>query len=240
MPVLGAVMGTNTLVLQKKLDDWRKVEVDFKIVGELKALMYRAARASFRSKVRVREASISDLAAMFELWKKEQSRKNMGRFYPDLKGFQQAYETTPGVSLSDTFLAEADGRLIGFLSVWDQSSIRRIRIHQLNRWVKLFKPLLSPWLRIPSEGEELKIGYAFQMIVDSASANVSDGFRALAAAARTRSHQKGQMFFSVGLDARDPLLATAKKGVLAENSVKIIAANSQPEDRLFHLEVGLG
>jgi hypothetical protein len=242
MPLLGAVMGSNHLVLEKKLNDWRKVGVDFKVVGELKALLFRAKSFPSSEEIKVRTATESDFGAMFQLWQKEQLQKNLGRFYADVEAFKKAYETTPGVTLADTIVAESlqSQTILGFLSVWDQSRIRKIRIREFSRAVKIALPFLRLWIPFPAVGEELKIGYGFQACLNSQSPEKEKALNALVRQARTRVAQKGMLFFSLGFDARDELLKTAKKQALTANSVKVIAANSLPDGRLFHLEVGLG
>ena|GEM_PF-2811157 len=246
LPVLGAVMGSNAVVLEKKLGHWRKIGVDFRIVGELRALIFRARkrRASAQA-LRARVATPADLPAMFALWQKEQSKKNLGRHYPSPEDFQKAYETTPGIALSETWVVEeASGRVSGFLSLWDQSAIRKIRVQRLSGFSRLARSLLSPWLKIPRVGEELKIAYAFQAVVDTDSSDGASALEALVLAAQTRAAELGFILFSLGMDARDPAFLRLKKRALTTNAVKIIAANAQLEDRpdprLFHLEVGLG
>jgi len=240
LPVLGAVMGSNTVVLEKKLEHWRKIGVDFQIVGELQALIFRA-RASAKAG-RVRVAAPADLPAMLSLWQKEQSKKNLGRHYTSADDFQKAYETTPGIALSETWVIEnTQGEVTGFLSLWDQSAIRKIRVRHLSPGLRALAWLIRPWLKVPRAGEELKIAYAFQAVVDTDSTDSASRLEALVSAAQNRAAELGFALFSVGVDARDPAFPVLKKRALTANSVKIIATSGhRPDGRLFHLEVGLG
>lgn len=237
LPVLGAVLGSNHLVLNRKLADWKKVGVDFKIVGELKVLMCLARKKKCVKEVRA--ATSHDLMPMFELWKREQSQRNLGRYYADLESFAQSYSAPYGVSLSNTFVYQdqTTQAILGFLSVWDQSAVRKIRVRRLNLGMKILRTLMSPWIQIPNEKEELKISYGHQTCFDS---NRSEVVGTLIDVAQTQSTENGSLFFSIGFDVRDSAYSAAKNKALITNSVKVISTVEPSDDRFFQLEVGLG
>jgi hypothetical protein len=238
LPVLGAVLGSNELLLRKKLSDWKKIDVDFKVIGALKALLFRArSTASSSSTLNVRTANSNDLVPMFELWKSIQRHKNLARNYESIEEFQDSYQCLIGRSLEETIVVEDQSRqILGFLTMWNQSPIRKVRVKSTSRIMSVLAPPLKPWIRIPRAGEELKLCYAFQACVSYEKALI-----ALISEAQSRSYQQGFAFFTMGFDERDFMYQSVKKMAMIENTVKIIAANAEPElNRLFHLEVGLG
>jgi hypothetical protein len=241
VPVLGAVLQSNRVVLEKKLADWKKLGVDFCIVGELKVFLCLAVKRRSKTLSQTRVATESDLPKMFELWKSEQSQKNLGRAYENLTQFANSYVKTNGVTLDQTLVVEdASRNIVGFVSLWNQSKIRTIRIAKFSWSARVFSQALRLFISLPKTGEELKILYAFQFCLSSRYPEAAKAMNALIREARTRAADAGFLFFSIGLDERDPLIQVMRKHSLVSNSVRMICANGSPDGRLFHLEVGLG
>ncbi len=242
VPVFGAVLGSNKMVLEKKLSDWDSLGIHFKEFAKLKAILFRPMPIKSRSSgIFCRPAQEADLPAMYFLWKIYSKTRNLPRYFKNLDDFSNSYFQTPGISLEQTFLVYDGITLIAMLSVWDQSKIRRLVVDQKNVWMKL----ASQFLSIPEPGEELKVHYSFQHAFLPDHKKLKQSILALIAKARTSSHHSGAHFFSMGLDEKDPIFSIVQKNAFAVNTANIILDSRGNEefatsDKPLHLEVGLG
>jgi len=239
-PVFGAVMSGNHIVLDKKLSDWKKVGVDFKIIGELKVLLFRAKKR----KIKYQIASIKDIPEMYKLWKEIKVKENLSRAYKDEADFLNSYNTQ-GISLARTVLLKDSERLIGFVSVWNQDAIRKIQIKKIAPIFKFFTTILRLFIKIPKENENLPLQYSFQHCFHPDALKRPEMITQIIKDASSLAFMDGALLFSIGLDVNDPLYGILNKQALDQNKVKIICYDPLQEvDKLapgvYHFEVGVG
>jgi hypothetical protein len=244
VPVFGAVLGTNKIVLHKKLDDWDSLGIHFKEFAKLKAMLFRPA--AFKSPKNAmglfcRSAHESDIPAMYHLWKSYSETRNLPRYYDHLDRFANSYFQTPGVSLDQTFLVFDGISLIAMLSIWNQTKIRKLVVNEKNAWMKMASKLLY----LPKVGEEIKILYSFQHAFLERNKLHSLALQTLVSKARNYSLMNKAHFFSLGLDAKDPVFPTIQKSALITNTARIILDPRENQDFStsnlpLHLEVGMG
>ena len=237
------ILGSNKIILGKKLVDWGRLGVNFKEVAEGKVFLFRPAkiRNKTKNKLLCRIATDADFSAMYFLWKQYSANRNLTRVYPDLWDFSKSYINTPGVSINRTLLVFDGVSLVAMFSLWDQSSIHRIVVTQKS----MFMRVVSRFITLPEVGEELKVIFSFQHAYLENHPLCGLALENLIAKARTISHKMGAQLFSIGLDRRDSLFQLFQKSATLANSVKIILdLKGNPEFEAstspIHLEVGMG
>ncbi len=242
VPVFGAVMNSNEIVLNRKLADWRKLGIQFEAITELKALFFRPKAKSSESQLSHRRASVSDLNAMYKLWSHYQTTRNLSRSYKDLSEFEKSYSTESGIELHNTLLIFQGPTLLAMMTLWDQSKVRKIVVDHQSGMIRLASQL---FLNLPKVGEELKTLFSFQHAFLDGHPAASLAVQFLINQARCEAYKLGAHFFSLGLDSRDPILKSAARGAFIQNSAKIILdsrGNQEFKNQSLplHLEVGLG
>jgi S-adenosylmethionine-diacylglycerol 3-amino-3-carboxypropyl transferase len=153
----------------------------------------------------VRIASDADLDEMHALWTRVAPRRHFTTCL-DRAGLAAAMA---GAGRGAFHLAhEADGRLAGFLGVWNQAEMKRwcvTRDSARTRVVRTTHNVLARLLRapqLPSPGQPLAGASVFLCCVPPERADV---LRALLASARRRLQRAGIPLLHLALDARDPL-----------------------------------
>ncbi len=245
VPVLGAVMNSNSTVLDSKLRHWSKSGIHFKPIGELEACFYPPLKKPrSHPDLTCRPARPPDLPAMFAFWKRYSTSHHLTRAYDDPESF--ANDFPRGTSLETTLLVHQDGQLIAMMGLWNQDAVRTIRVDSragiLNfalSWIP------DAWIRIPAAGEELKILYSYRHAWIPEHPKSTQALRYLIQEARYRSGQLNRHFFCFGIDTADPMARQARKGILFSNRARIICdPRGNPDllegNRSLHLEVGMG
>lgn len=157
----------------------------------------------------VRRAEARDLDEMAALWQVVAPQR---QFAPvqDAGDLARWVATTPGLSIGSYWLAQSavTGRLAGFVALWDQESFKRThvlrygaRLAALRLLVNAAAPLVSA-PRLPTAGAPLRHVAAYQVAVRSTEPDV---LHALLRAAYAELRGSEYVFFTIGLDLRDPL-----------------------------------
>lgn len=168
--------------------------------------------------VEVRPARPSDVADMAALW----ARVGPGRQFAavlDEGSFSCWVDAAPGLDIADYRVARgAGGELAGFMGVWDQSAIKRLRVTGYSRRLggarRVFNtvaPLVGA-TRLPGAGGALRNLTAVGVCVPPDAPTI---LRALVVSAYNGSRRRGFSFLNIGLDLADPLTA-ALDGLLAQ------------------------
>lgn len=197
----------------------------------------------------VESATERDVDEMASLW----ARVAPGRQLAAVTGASSLaawVARAPGLAWSSYLLARTtDGRIAGFVALWDQSSFKQLRVTSYSRrlaGVRLALNAVAPMAGappLPPAGEPLRTASALHLCVPASS---PETLRALLLAAYDRLRGGRHAFFTVGLDARDPL-RTALRGLLAQPTAVHACVTSAagryagpPLDRLpLHHEVAL-
>ena len=169
--------------------------------------------------VRVESASGErDLDEMAALWSRVAPGRQLAAVL-DADALAAWVARAPGLSPESYLLARrGDGRLAGFVGVWDQSSFKRLRVTGYSRRlaaarlaVNAVAPLAGA-APLPPAGEPLRSLAAVHLCVP---ADAPDVLRALLLRAYALHRGRGWSFLTLGLDARDPLRA-ALAGLAAQ------------------------
>lgn len=193
-----------------------------------------------------RESDLEDMAA---LWRTVAPGRQFAPAF-DADGLERWITDAPGLDLSDYIIARRpNGRLAGFLGVWDQTSFKQLRVVAYSRRLAVVRAALNaaaPVIGVtplPSPGAPLRHATVVHACVPPRSPEV---LRALVLTAYDALRGRGHAFFTIGLDVRDPL-ANALDGLLAQPT-DISARVTTPlgsytgpalDDRPLHFEIAL-
>jgi len=128
----------------------------------------------------------------------------------------------PGLSIEDYLVARrADGRIAGFLALWDQYFIKQLRVLGYSQRLTAVRAALNGLAplartpRLPAAGAVLPSLAVLHCCVERDEPEV---LRALLLHAYAARRGAGYLFLTLALDRRDPL-RTALRGLLAQPTV---------------------
>ncbi|MBE7552472.1 MAG: hypothetical protein HS126_15490 [Anaerolineales bacterium] len=122
--------------------------------------------------------------------------------------------TTLGFRLEDFVVARQDGKIVGVIGLWDQSSYKQTVVRAYNDSLRRLRPLYNGWLRLsgtkplPSPGQPIHFAYASFICI---AENNPDIFGILLQNVYNLAVERGYAYLMVGLSTRDPLLRVAQK-----------------------------
>lgn len=201
------------------------------------------------TELRIAPADANDVGPMMALWR----RVAPGRqFAPvlDCDEFARWVANAPGLRLHDYWLAwRLDGRLAGFVGIWEQSAFKQLRVLAYSRRLAAMRLMVNAAARmtgtatLPPPGAPLRTATAVHVCVPGDSPGVLH-----ALLRRIHDVLRARQFtvFTVGLDPRDPLSA-ALGGWMAQPTdvhgyVTTRAgsyAGPRLDDRPFHYDIAL-
>jgi len=156
--------------------------------------------------IEVRCATPGDVAEMIPFWNRVQSDKQFAPYWTTER-FTSQLARSPGLELSDYYLAFRNGRLTGLLAAWDQSPIKRMIVlkynaPELRRMQRWYNPLASVLglARMPGPEQAMPYFYATHLAAETA-----EDLAALYTAVYNATRDKRYLFISTMLDIRDPL-----------------------------------
>ncbi len=171
--------------------------------------------------LRVDVACERDLDEMGALW----NRVAPGRQLAPVLGparLRAWIADAPGLSIEDYLVARgADGRIAGFLALWDQYFIKQLRVLGYSRRLTAVRAALNGLAplartpRLPAAGAVLPSLAVLHCCVERDEPEV---LRALLLHAYAARRGAGYLFLTLALDRRDPL-RTALRGLLAQPTV---------------------
>jgi ribosomal protein S18 acetylase RimI-like enzyme len=180
------------------------------------SLLWR--RRAPRVGVRVTGAGEGDVEEMADLWREVAPGRQFSAVY-DGESLPAWIAGAPGLELSSYWLARrADGRLAGFLALWDQFSFKQMRVTSYSRKLAAVRAgfnVLAPMVgatRLPAAGGHLRNLNAVHICVRPEEPEV---LRALLLEGYNAARGKGYSFINLGLDVDDPL-ASALSGLFAQ------------------------
>jgi len=127
----------------------------------------------------------------------------------------------PGLTLADYLVARDNGTVVGWLGVWDEAVIRRVRVAGYSRRAALryaLRDALAPITqapRAPRVGDVVGCAVAVHVCVDAQRPEV---LRAILVHAAHGLERRGCAWLRIALDSRDPL-ASALDGLPANVSL---------------------
>jgi len=197
--------------------------------------------------VRVRSAVDSDIGPMLKLWGQVAPRRQLADLL-DARSLAEWMSRATGLELGDYRRAhDAQGRLRGFIGVWDQSALKTLRVvgyssrfAVVRQVVNAVAPLAGA-PRLPAAGGALPVLATVHCCVTEARV-----LRALLLGAYRRHRGGRHALLTIGLDVRDPLL-TATRGLFAQPTtvnayVTTARGSASPtlfDDKPLHYETAL-
>lgn len=211
------------------------------------SLLWR--RAIPDSSVTVARGTVRDLEEMAALWNRVAPGRQLASLY-DADSLAAWIRAAPGLDFGSYLLARRrDGRLAGFLGMWDQAEFKQLRVTAYSKRLAAFRagfnavaPLMGT-AALPAVGAPLPHLTAVHVCVGPDDPQV---LRALLLHACAAARGRGYAFFTIGLDVRDPL-AVALRGLVAQRT-DINAYVTAPSGRYlgpdfgdspFHHEIAL-
>jgi hypothetical protein len=196
----------------------------------------------------IQQATACDIEEMAALWQRIAPTRQMMQAF-DAESLAEWIESAPGLDISNYYLARrANGRIAGFIGVWDQQSLKQLRVTAYSprlAGVRLAYNSIAPALgarRLPRPGQPLSCACAAHICVPAGEPGV---LRALIDSVCTDLRGR-YSFFTLGLDVHDPLGA-ALDGLFAQPTdvhayiTRPRGAWSGPplDDRPLHYEIAL-
>lgn len=170
------------------------------------------------SELKVARAGGSDLEEMADLWRQVAPARQFAPVH-DAASLGAWIAAAPALDLPSYLLARTgDGRVAGFLGLWDQGSFKQLRVTSYSRRLSGFRlgfNAVAPAMgatRLPPPGGLIRHLTAVHVCVPSDQPGV---LRSLLVHAYNELRGRGYSFFTVGLDVNDPLTA-ACSGLLAQ------------------------
>jgi hypothetical protein len=108
-----------------------------------------------------------------------------------------------GLRVGDIRVARLNGQVVGVIALWDQTAYKQAIVRGYSGWLRAVAPLM----RLPRIGQEIRSAYASLLCVRDDNAVL---FERLLREVYGLAHSRGFDYVLVGLDARDPLLRTAR------------------------------
>jgi N-acetylglutamate synthase-like GNAT family acetyltransferase len=169
----------------------------------------------------VRSARDADLDEMGALWQRIAPSRQLAPAF-DADQLRTWIAAAPGLAIDDYLVAQrADGRITGFLALWDQRAIKQLRVLGYSprlalarRAVNAMAPLVGA-PRLPAVGSILR---SLAVLHCCVAGDEPDVLRALLLHAYAMRRGSGYHFLTVALDQRDPL-RLALRGLLAQPTV---------------------
>jgi ribosomal protein S18 acetylase RimI-like enzyme len=216
---------------------------------DVHAIPFLWSRAESLRGVTVRTARQEDLDEMGALWRTVAPRRQLAPVL-DAERLAAFIDAAPGLAIEDYLVAcRGDGRIAGFVALWDQRSLKQLRVLGYSRRLSLARTalnaiaLLAGTPRLPRVGNVLPSLAALHLCVPEAAPEV---LRALLLHAYAIHRGKEQLFLTLALDQRDPL-RVALHGLLAQPT-RVGAYATTPggrwhgsrlDGRPFHFEAAL-
>jgi len=185
---------------------------------EVHAIPLLWPRPTAISGIRVESARPEDLDEMAALWRTVAPHR---QFAPVLDADRLAafIDAAPGLSIEDYLVARrADGRIAGFLALWDQRLLKQLRVLGYSRRLSVARTALDVIARVagvprlPDVGRTLPSLAALHLCVPHTAPDV---LRALLLHGCALHRRTGRHFLTLALDRRDPL-RVALRGLFAQ------------------------
>ena len=197
---------------------------------------------------RVSRAGAEDVAELADLWSRVATERQFAAQF-DAPGLARWIAAAPDLRLEDYLVArDGTGRIVGFLALWNQHRFKQLHVVGLSPSGRLFRGLFNTAARtrgarrLPPVGDAVRCLAAVHVCVPP---DRPDVLRRLLLAAGHAAHGTAS-FFTIGLDARDPL-ASALAGLRSlTTDVDLYATSANGEfggprqgARLVHFETSL-
>ena len=218
LPVLATVLAGNSSMERRAPGPRGLPAFEFFATLNVYAIPFLWRRSRVVAGLSVSAARDEDIEEMAALWSRIAPAR---QFAPVLsaQSLRDWLDRAPSLAVHDYLIARrGDGRIVGFMALWQQDAIKQLRVLGLSRRlaaarhaVNLLAPLagVSP---LPAPGAMLPSLAAVHVCAPAENPAV---LRALMLHAYAMHRTSGPLFFTIALDRRDPLTA-ALTGLFAQ------------------------
>jgi len=167
-------------------------------------------RPSLPCEARIHPASRSELPEVAQFLQDHGCRR---QFFPVWNAAALDALEPFGLRPQDILLARHGARIVGTMALWDQSAYKQTVIKEYSGWLKTIFPLWNlsmPMLGrapLPRAGEAIRSAFAALVCIAEDDGAV---FASLLRETYRLAHGRGFSHLMLGMDARDPLLPTAR------------------------------
>jgi hypothetical protein len=206
-------------------------------------------RAHSVAGIRVRTARAEDLDEMGALWNRIAPARQLAPVLGAAR-LRAWIADAPGLEIEDYVVARrADGRIVGFLALWDQYFIKQLRVLAYSTRLAAVRTVLNGLAplartpRLPAAGAVLP---SLAVLHCCAPGDEPEVLRALLLHAYAARRGAGYLFLTLALDRRDPV-RVALRGLFAQPTVVGAYATTPAgkwtgaplDDRPLHFESAL-
>lgn len=171
--------------------------------------------------VRVREARAEDLDEMGVLWNRIAPARQLASVL-GAATLRTWIAGAPGLAIEDYLVAQrADGRIAGFLALWDQYLLKQLRVLAYSARLSAVRAALNvvaPLARTPRLPAAGAVLPSLAVTHCCVAGDEPEVLRALLLHAYAARRGAGYLFMTLALDQRDPL-RVALRGLLAQPTV---------------------
>jgi ribosomal protein S18 acetylase RimI-like enzyme len=168
--------------------------------------------------IRVRAARSGDLEEMGAIWNRVAPARQLAPVL-DAASLRTWIAGAPGLAIDDYLVAQRpDGRIAGFLALWDQYLIKQLRVLSYSgrlAAVRAALNALSPIARTPKLPAAGAVLPSLAIVHCCVPADAPDVLRALLLQGYAARRGAGHLFLTLALDRSDPLRA-ALRGLLSQ------------------------
>ena len=218
MPICLTILAGNA-AMERRIDGPRGTPVLQRLAtirAHAVGLLWRRTMPDYG--VNIVRGSRRDVEEMAALWNRIAPTRNLSAAY-GAEALAAWIDAAPALDHGSYWLARRpDGRLAGFVGMWDQASFKQLTVTSYSPRLAAFRagfnavaPLIGA-ATLPGAGAPLRHLTAVHVCVAPDELHV---LRALLLLAYAALRGNGYSFFTVGIDVRDPLTA-AMRGLLAQ------------------------
>jgi ribosomal protein S18 acetylase RimI-like enzyme len=175
-------------------------------------------RPHARAGVRVRAARAEDLDEMGALWSRVAPARQLAPVL-DAARLRAWIASAPGIAVDDYLVAQrADGRIVGFLALWDQHLVKQLRVLSYSARLAAVRAALNavaPIARTPKLPAAGAVLPSLAVVHCCVPGDAPGVLRALLLHAYAARRGAGYLFLTLALDRRDPL-RVALRGLLPQ------------------------
>jgi len=244
-PIFTCVFKDNLAGLKKNQNLSRNDVARMETVGEIRA--YFIVPFNFRkikaNGINIRIAEEKDVIDMIELWNTNAKRKSLSRVMSEQNFY--LWLKNSGLKVSDYLLAFNHNKLVGFMGLWNQNSIRRFIVTSQSNTLKNISRTWN-WFgswgklpRFPQPGETLPFYNVVNHCISDLEGNV---FPLLLEKALENVRKNDCLFLCLALDKKDPLNKFLKPFMNSGSDILLLSNYqfTKLQSEIFHMEVSLG
>lgn len=189
-------------------------------------------KANIKNKYIIRNANISDIEKIFEIWNSVMINKNLSQYY----SFDEFKNMIDLIGINNFILCIDKNKIVSFLSIWDQYNIRKFILSNDIKYSSIFN-YFSKFFNIPklpSKNETIKFSCITNLCVPI---EYTDTFKYLIN--YSINYINKSSFLALALDDNDILNNELNKFYYSRSQLELLS-NYKKNNLNFHLEISYG